>query len=33
MITDLDKEEVKKKLETEIITADEIIGVYKSLKN
>ncbi len=33
MITDLDKEEVKKKLVTEAITADEIINVYAALKN
>ncbi len=33
MITDLDKEEVKDKLETPVITADEIINVYASFKN
>ena len=33
MITDLDREEVKKKLKTEAITADEIINVYTALKN
>lgn len=33
IITDLDKSEVKKKLNTKAITADEIIDVYKLLKS
>ena len=33
VITDLDREEVKKKLATEVITADEVINVYTALKN
>ncbi|MDR3558886.1 MAG: hypothetical protein P4L62_03020 [Candidatus Pacebacteria bacterium] len=32
MITDLDREEAKEKLNTRAITADEVIGVYKALK-
>jgi hypothetical protein len=32
MITDLDREEVKEKLNTRAITADEVLKVYKALK-